>query len=281
MLRNPVYAGIIDIPSWGIRTQGCFEPIISLALYELVQKGTTPSATTSGEGQKDEFPLRVFIRCADCQKGLTGSYSRGRRGKLYPYYFCRTKGCRGAKFRRDDLHAAFEALLRELEPADDFLPLFRAVLEDTWRKRNAEEQKAAEAIHKRIAGLQIKKQRIFDAFIDKEISKEVYEDQTTTVQTAIDEAQAAIAEPGATEQELYSLLDLAESVMSDLGWVWASAGGSVKSRIQTAVFPQGVVADSGGVQTPEPLRLFKSLQVENVDEIKLASPGGFEPPLPP
>lgn len=52
--------------------------------------------------QHPEFPLRGFVRCADCGSPLTASKSRGKTGRTYPYYRCWVKTC-GAKVQSSPL----------------------------------------------------------------------------------------------------------------------------------------------------------------------------------
>lgn len=96
LLRNQLYAGIIDVPEYGVRgRRGDFEPVIPEDLFyraQAVLSGRAPTAAPKLRSHPD-FPLRNFVRCASCGRGLTGSWSKGRR-EYYAYYHCRP-GCRG------------------------------------------------------------------------------------------------------------------------------------------------------------------------------------------
>ena len=153
MLRNPLYAGWIT-SAWGISRRGQFEPIVELGLFNLVQdrptnKGAATRSTRARENP--DFLLRVFVRCAECGRGLTGSFSTGRRGKRYPYYCCRVKGCRSVKFSRDKLHHAFHQLLYSLYPEEGFMPLFGEVVKDVWKQKYADHTALAARLEKAFA----------------------------------------------------------------------------------------------------------------------------------
>ena len=81
LLRNRLYAGIVDVPEYGVRAKrGDFEPLISEDLFYRVQAvlaGRVPSTTPQQRAHPD-FPLRAFVRCESCGRGLTGSWSKGR-----------------------------------------------------------------------------------------------------------------------------------------------------------------------------------------------------------
>jgi hypothetical protein len=81
LLRNQLYAGIVDVPEYGVRgRRGDFEPLISEELFygaQAVPSGRVPSTTPKQRAHPD-FPLRGFVRCESCGRGLTGSWSKGR-----------------------------------------------------------------------------------------------------------------------------------------------------------------------------------------------------------
>ena len=81
LLRNRPYAGIVDVSEYGVRAKrGDFEPLISEELFYRVQSvlsGRVP-ATTPQQRAHPDFPLRAFVRCVSCGRGLTGSWSKGR-----------------------------------------------------------------------------------------------------------------------------------------------------------------------------------------------------------
>jgi site-specific DNA recombinase len=121
LLRNQLYAGIVDVPEYGVRgKRGDFEPLISEALFYRVQailSGRVPNTAPRKRAHPD-FPLRGFVRCESCGRGLTGSWSKGR-SEYYAYYHCRP-GCRAvnvAKARLEGLFADELALLQPTQPA--------------------------------------------------------------------------------------------------------------------------------------------------------------------
>jgi site-specific DNA recombinase len=96
LLRNQLYAGIIDVSEYGVGDKrGDFEPIVPRELFDCAQavlSGRLSSTAPKLRGHPDS-PLRNFVRCASCSCGLTGSWSKGRRG-YDAYDHCRP-GCRG------------------------------------------------------------------------------------------------------------------------------------------------------------------------------------------
>jgi site-specific DNA recombinase len=95
LLRNQLYAGIVDVTEYGVRgKRGDFEPLLSEELFFRVQgvlSGHLPSTTPKQRAHPD-FPLRAFVRCESCGRGLTRSWPRRRPRTQHPK-------CRLAKAR--------------------------------------------------------------------------------------------------------------------------------------------------------------------------------------
>jgi len=64
----------VDVPEYGVRARrGDFEPLISEELFYRVQSvlsGRVPSTKPQQRAHPD-FPLRAFVRCDSCGRGLT------------------------------------------------------------------------------------------------------------------------------------------------------------------------------------------------------------------
>ena len=94
-----------------------------------------------------EFPLRRFVVCDACGTPLTGSASRGR-AKRYPYYHCRR--CRGVNVRKEVLEDQFLELLEALMPRPRFMKLFKVIVLDVWKARQADARKLLAALESRL-----------------------------------------------------------------------------------------------------------------------------------
>lgn len=119
LLRNQLYPGIVNVPEYGVRgKRGDFEPLISEELFyqaQAVLSGRLPSTAPRQRAHPD-FPLRAFVRCQSCGRGLTGSWSKGRREYYaYAYYHCRP-GCRAVNVTKATLEGLFADELALLQP---------------------------------------------------------------------------------------------------------------------------------------------------------------------
>src|SRR4029450_9474151 len=73
--------------------------------------------------RRPDFPLRGFVRCAACDRGLTGSWSKGRT-HYYAYYHCRP-GCAGLNVTKAKLEGLFVDELARLQPSAGYMRLLK------------------------------------------------------------------------------------------------------------------------------------------------------------
>jgi site-specific DNA recombinase len=282
LLRNPLYSGWIT-SSWGIMVRGGFEPLIDDDLFRRVEERLTgrgaPGQTRSLNNA--DFPLNVIVRCGACGKGITGSLATGRKGRRYPHYFCRTRGCRAVKFRRDELHRHFIELLYSLTPKDALIPLFRATVMNVWQEKNANQEQSNVLSDQRKTELEDRRKRIIDAMLDGRLDQKMYDDQMVRVGTALEAIHNGAEKTIIAKEELVTLLEFAEWMLERVAGIWNSAAIENKKRIQAALFPDGLTVTPTGFGTASNPSFFTEFEPVPVEETGLASPGGFEPPLPP
>ncbi len=138
LLRNQLYAGIVDVPEYGVRgKRGDFEPLISEDLFyraQAVLAGRLPSTTLKARAHPD-FPLRGFVRCKSCGRGLSGSWSKGR-SEYYAYYHCRP-GCHAINVTKAKLEGLFADELALLQPSPGYMRLLKESVLQIWKARKA------------------------------------------------------------------------------------------------------------------------------------------------
>ena len=144
MLRNPLYAGIINIPSFNVMgVIGKHEPLISVETHRsILEKLNGGGGSTPPPANKISYayPLVGFIRCPACGSNLRGSAPRGRNGTYHPYYHCSKKGCplRNKTTPKAKVEEDFINLLAEVTPQPEMLKLAEIVMLDVWENKMEE-----------------------------------------------------------------------------------------------------------------------------------------------
>jgi len=177
LLRNQLYAGIVDVPEYRVRgKRGDFEPLISEDLFYRVQavlSGRVPSTTPQQRAHPD-FPLRAFVRCESCGRGLTGSWSKGR-SEYYAYYHCRP-GCRAVNVTKAKLEGLSADELALLQPSPGYMRLLKESVLQIWKERKAAVSEEIASAERTAKAIQDKLNRLDEAFLfDRSIDIETYD----------------------------------------------------------------------------------------------------------
>jgi len=283
LLRNPIYAGWVVIPAWNLRERGSFEPLVSDELFERVQDilDGKRMAVVPHLRNDEDFPLRVFVRCAACGQPLTGSWSKGRK-EYYPYYRCRNSKCKAVNLRKEVLEKQFLQLLHRMTPSEEFLLLFRDIVLAAWERKQADARAQLSAVTGKLRMLADRKNSLMDKFLDNRISQRDYDQQNERLSDEIDQATTMLRELETSDEQIQDLLDFTDSILSNPAGVWTRASLDMRQKLQKVLFPNDLqYSRTEGFGTGESHSFFNLLAVMEGDNSKLASPTGFEPVLPP
>jgi site-specific DNA recombinase len=277
MLRNPAYAGIIRVPSWGVEQKGTFEPIVSEETFyrtQAVLDRRAPKVARHSRNNPD-FPLRRFVRCALHAKGLTGSWSKGHGGR-YGYYRCSLSGC--LNISKPDLENRFTDLLETLGLDPGLTTAFRNIVLASWEKAHADAKAIGQARQKQLEAIKRRKERLASKFVDDLIDENTYRSQLARIE---DELALVVVDHHVEvmeEQELKGLLDFAEHVITKPARAWIEFNPEQRQRFQNIVFPSGLAfSRTTGLGTPIIATIFKYLKGVSAKKEELAPQVGLEP----
>lgn len=169
MLTNPLYAGYIVHERYGINwVKAKHEPIISLETFEKVQeRRQTGTKAPARKNLNEDFPLRGFVLCDDCNKPLTSCWSKGK-SKKYPYYLCDTRGCKSYRksIRRDQIEGEFEGIVQSLQPREQLYDLARAMFKNAWQQRKDQVKARLNAMQTEVQSVEKEINRMLDRIVD-------------------------------------------------------------------------------------------------------------------
>ena len=145
-LRNPVYIGKIYVPPLGDEegsiVSGIHQAIVAETIFWKVQRILNQRLKENNhlvakEKFREELPLRGHLKCADCERNLTGSLSSGNGGR-YAYYHCH----RGCKMRLSaiEINEKFDSYLQSLCPKPEVAELYLAMMEATFKAKEGDRE---------------------------------------------------------------------------------------------------------------------------------------------
>jgi hypothetical protein len=219
------------------------------------------------------FPLRVFVRCAGCRKGLTGSLAKGR----YAYYNCRTKGCRAVNRAADILEREFVALLGTLQLRQNYLQAFAAVTRDVWNTRHTQVKTQLATALASIDELKVLRDKLVDALLFEKISQHVYQSRLATLEDNLALASRAAQDAVVDHIEIEAVITYAQRLLGDISTLWQDGAAEDRVRFQAIIFPDGLEYSShSGFRTHASCSIFEPLQSHLETESTLVSPKRFE-----
>jgi hypothetical protein len=133
LLTHRVYLGFVKHgDEW---FDGNFEPILTPALFEAVQKVVAGKERPRTRKVKHDFPLIGLFRCAECNGMISAQWATNRWGTKYRYYRCSKKRgrCSQPYVREADLADKIRARLQTISLCDRYTDWMLAEVEKTER----------------------------------------------------------------------------------------------------------------------------------------------------
>ena len=276
ILRNPLYVGRVVVERWEIDVRGDFEPLVPEAIWTRTQQRLSGRAGAAVSHSRDnpDFPLRRFVRCGQCDRPLTGSWSRSG-PRRYAYYHC--AGCGGVRVPKADFEDRFRELLARLQPRPEYMRIFKAIVLDVWKDRQGSSRKERAELDKRIAALRQKLDQVEEAFLySKVIDQTTYDRQRDRLREQVALAEVELDEATCEQLDVEGLLAFAEHVLTNAARLWEQASLDQKQRLQAALFPEGLRFEGSGFGTPVTCLAFAESLVSPGGADAVASPTGFE-----
>lgn len=242
MLRNELYAGWVC--GAGLRVAGKHEAIISEKLFGDVQRvldGNANGIAIPHPKGNPDFPLRGFVRCATCGKGLTAGHATGRNKVKHPRYWCWNSQC-PAKIgvSKEQLETDWIRLLAMYQPTDEYLDESTKIAVRAWEQRQARTAEDSRALTIRLQEQTTLNQKLILAKLKGEVSQSDFD----AVKPGIDKEIAAIdASKKALEMEASTMSDLIDAMrfkLANLVETWRNGGMSDRCELQNAMFPEGL-----------------------------------------
>jgi site-specific DNA recombinase len=287
MLTQPLYAGYLELRKWGVGMRKAqHEPLISFETYTKIQERLNGKVRAPVRLDVNEaFALRGFLCCADCNHPMTANFSKGSKGKHYPYYLCRQPACpsNSKSIARDKVEAAFGELLKTLTPARELFDLAAAIFRDLWDDQAGKAKERKKAMAKEVIEIDRKTAQVVDRIVDAE-SKAVI----GALEKRLDELEQRklllaenIAKCGTPVRDYDETFRTSMEFLASPWNLWESDRLEDRRAAVKLTFSDQLKYDrKEGFRTPQISLPFKALRdICDCNEV-MARPAGFEPAAP-
>jgi len=199
ILHDPFYIGKMEIK--GVIYDGKHEPLISIDLYNKVQKMFNQSKARTHDVQ---FDYTGLIKCGHCGCQLTAELKKGK----YIYYHCTGKrggNCKKDYIRQEDIEKVFAALIDKIAHSipDDLFEEIKQVIKDMQRTKADYEEITQESILKQINTLKKRIDSLYADKLDGIITQEFWEEKHNKWQQEKDLLYAKLQSISKTSDRFY------------------------------------------------------------------------------
>lgn len=242
MLRNELYAGWVC--GAGLRVAGKHEPIISEGLFAAVQRvldGNANGIAIPHPKGNPDFPLRGFVKCATCGKGLTAGHAIGRNKVKHPRYWCWNAACPDkVGVSKEQLETHWTRLLAMYQPTDDYLAESGKIAMRAWEQRQARTADDSRALTMRLQEQTTLNQKLILAKLKGEVSQSDFDAVKPGIDKEIADIEAAKKALEMESSTMSSLIEAMRFKLKNLVETWRNGGMSDRCELQNALYPEGL-----------------------------------------
>ncbi len=241
------------------------------------------SKTLSRKDINTEFPLRGYIKCACCDRPLTASFSKGRKG-THPYYRCKNspKICRlgGKSVKREKIEAEFAELIKSLTPNVGVLKLAKLLLAETHQQRAKNFEADLNGFKVQVLDLEEQRKAAVKKMLETKNKQleAVLEQEVVEADNQIKTVKAKIEAAGSLGDTFGTALETMTAFVENPYKLWASGDFEKQRGVLKLIFADKLSYDRETGFGTVPKRLsFRLLESNDNQEARMVHPAGFEP----
>jgi len=249
ILKNPVYAGMIEVESFRDLPGGLFEAkhdaIIDEKTWRLVQNKINEPKRTRGI-LDEQLPLRGILKCS-CGKPLTGAPSRGKSGKYFYYYKCKVP--RHNNLSAVKIHDQLLSILEEITfPEEMIYEIIKTCRFKINKVLNSKKTKI-ERLERRLKDLKEKLLLIEEKWVVGDIKKVTYEKWNLEYTNKLLEIKKSIKKIKLLVNRIIELLDHKLDLLSNIKQVFCQANLLQKRELLVFLFSNNLYYLNGNYLT--------------------------------
>jgi len=277
LMRRPHYAGYVEVPAWGVSLRkGHHEGLISLETYKRVQERINEGARAAyRKDLNEDFPLRGFVLCGDCERPLTACWSKSKTGARHPYYLCFNKSCDSYRksIRRDVIEGDFASVVRSLTPSEATFGVAKRIFAEIWDSRLERAKEQAAIYARKTRELQRQIEQLLDRLMEAENKTVVsaYEKRIAKLEEEKLILAERAASAGKPQRTFGQMFELAMAFVASPWKLWETGRFELQRLVLRLAFSERLAYDRNtGFRTPELSFPFKALDPQFAGDGKLA-----------
>lgn len=182
IIKNPFYIGLMRIHKTNQTFSGIHEPIVSKPLFDRVQN--VLNGKTNTRIIQHDFLFRRLLTCGYCSYSLIGE-----KHKEHVYYRCQRKECPMTTVREDLIEEQIGEKLKRLQFNSDEIRYLKTALDSFSKDWGDDRERMEKSLTLSLNQSSERLHRLTDAFIDRMIDKNIFENRKETILLAQVEIQ--------------------------------------------------------------------------------------------
>lgn len=267
LLKRPVYAGYVESEKWHMSLRkGQHEGLISFETHQKIQKRLKEGAYVPARKDiSDDFPLRGFVLCGDCDSPMTSCWSKSSTGKKHPYYMCYQKECVSYRksIRRDQIEGDFEGLLSSMQPTKEIITFAKGMFRDIWDVLTAQGQTDKKTLKKQLRQTEHEISQFLDRIVETNTASVIttYERRIANLEAEkllVEEKLSKNDKPRASFEKSF---ELALAFLSNPYKLWRSGKLDIQRTVLKMAFSERpAYIRNSGFRTPQVSEPFRFLE---------------------
>ena len=174
LLTNRAYLGFIRHS--GEWFDGKFEPILTPALFEAVQKVVESKERPRKRKIKHDFPFTGLFRCAECGSMISAQWATGKSGGRYRYYRCSKKRghCSQPYVQESELVEKITARLQTISLPDRYTGWMLNKVDEWEREEMVASGSEVQNLSDQVKANEARMEKLVSTYLDGDVPKEMY-----------------------------------------------------------------------------------------------------------
>ena len=247
ILRNPYYRGVVTFR--GVEYEGKHQPIADTELWQQVQD--LLDTNRNGEKQREHHHyLKGSIFCGHCGARLCVTYSTGRNGTRYPYYFCvgrhqKRTTCMLTHRPIALVEEQIEAHYRLVQLTAKGLDVTAQVIEEDIAEQQDSVLAERQRQQQRLLQLDDERTKLMQAHYAEAVPLDLMKREQERISREIAATESAIAASDFTAEQIKKTITDAVAFASDCHRAYTAASLTVRRQMNQAFYVRIMVTEEG------------------------------------
>lgn len=251
LLSNPIYAGLIRVPSYKGEPEklmeGLHEPMVERDTFFLVNALISAKSYPQKVSLQPEMPLRGLLLCEECGRPLTGGRSKGK--KLY-YWYYRCLKCSGQNHSAIHAHDQLDQILVHLSFDEETVAKIREQILVLHRKDLAGSEDKIKKLKREVIGLQSKIDALEEKYLRDAIKQDTFDKWYARYHRDLKGKENELATLEAMDDSVLDTALKSLDQMKNLRKIYHEMEVLNKQDLFKAIFPGCSIKSRKGYRTP-------------------------------